>query len=626
MPSLTFSLFACAALLVTDGNAQASALQNENRTHQVHLWVVSGTEEANVPVAGIRVALGVVATPKNAEHASQEERPRFLSEETLAYGTSDEAGVVAIDVPVPKSLEEKSYRLWARVESPGYAQTVRTFSPKPISESEPKLFARRGTTFFGRCVKEDGTPVENARGGVFRSSQESLGGLTDKTNAGGRFAFDIVDEGRYVVSMHHKIDGSLRGEYPLNPAIPKDLGDLVMLRHPEIEGVLRDPDGQPIAGIWIQALPTDLERLLTATDRNKGRIGFHGKKTVSDSEGRFAFPSLMPGEYSFYGSHFGGHPLTRRKKGEWIDTIEVTGTEPIELEFGFHRIEIRILEADGAPMTTKAEDAFGRNRHLTLRDWNDLHDRGRGLIPSRVGDRWVFKVEPETEYYLCYRDPEAPLVERRISMGETHLVSERIQLGERRRGTELTVEVANPDGVPQHTTLSVFSMETGQRIRTSEDEIGCGLSTYKYQAKVTLAPGQYIVRGQAIHRTLPKRAPYAPVEESFYARAGESHTLSLQLEPAGYIDMVQGLPPDRQATSVEAQAGRLFLVNKNRRLLLWCYEEEVLWSHTIRRGQAKRILDGLPEGTWSLRLETEGAVLFEQTVRIEAGKTTQVAW
>ena len=62
------------------------------------------------------------------------------------------------------------------------------------------------------------------------------------------------------------------------------------------EGIVKDPDGNPIAGATVDIWQTAPNGLYASQDENQGTYSFHGIQTT-DADGRYAFTSVKPVEY-----------------------------------------------------------------------------------------------------------------------------------------------------------------------------------------------------------------------------------------------------------------------------------------------------------------------------------------
>lgn len=80
---------------------------------------------------------------------------------------------------------------------------------------------------------------------------------------------------------------------PLGGDLRKDFPDQVLL----VEGVVRNPDGEPIPGATLDIWQTAPNGLYSSQDEAQDTYSFHGLQTVGD-DGRYAFTSVRPVEYT----------------------------------------------------------------------------------------------------------------------------------------------------------------------------------------------------------------------------------------------------------------------------------------------------------------------------------------
>lgn len=80
---------------------------------------------------------------------------------------------------------------------------------------------------------------------------------------------------------------------PVGGDMKRDFGGPVLLA----EGVIRDTDGNPIAGAEIDIWQTAPNGLYASQDEDQDTYSFHGLMTVGD-DGRYAFTTVKPVEYT----------------------------------------------------------------------------------------------------------------------------------------------------------------------------------------------------------------------------------------------------------------------------------------------------------------------------------------
>ncbi|WP_299723486.1 dioxygenase [uncultured Tateyamaria sp.] len=80
---------------------------------------------------------------------------------------------------------------------------------------------------------------------------------------------------------------------PVGGDMKRDFGGPVLLA----EGVIRDPEGNPIAGAELDIWQTAPNGLYASQDEAQDTFSFHGLMTVGD-DGRYAFTTVKPVEYT----------------------------------------------------------------------------------------------------------------------------------------------------------------------------------------------------------------------------------------------------------------------------------------------------------------------------------------
>ena len=117
-------------------------------------------------------------------------------------------------------------------------------------------------------------------------------------------ASDVLGLSSLVDMLHSSPDAtssSVLGPFHVSGAPPlavggdmkRDFGGPVLLA----EGVIRDTDGNPIAGAEIDIWQTAPNGLYASQDEEQDTFSFHGLMTVGD-DGRYAFTTVKPVEYT----------------------------------------------------------------------------------------------------------------------------------------------------------------------------------------------------------------------------------------------------------------------------------------------------------------------------------------
>jgi protocatechuate 3,4-dioxygenase beta subunit len=138
-------------------------------------------------------------------------------------------------------------------------------------------------------VRLRGIPSDSAGAQVSRSTSTS-------TDASGRFVFEDVPTGRYVILVSHegyvsnRRDNRTRGEL-FSVAPGQHVNDMVVRLLPDgaIAGHITNEAGKPLRGVAVQALKSSYPR---------GRREFHDvARAVSNDAGEYQITDLPPGKY-----------------------------------------------------------------------------------------------------------------------------------------------------------------------------------------------------------------------------------------------------------------------------------------------------------------------------------------
>lgn len=188
------------------------------------------------------------------------------------------------------------YRLIVAAE--GYASATEDLAPfgRDGVAQPVQVTLSRGRQPWGTIVDQDGAPVAGALIRLFRRTAEprlpDLAGLpfmedavvTSASITHGEFVLRSVALGEYRVRISHPEYAELRettisvppgtGQY--------DLGVFVLLRGEEIEGVVVDPEGRPVAGAKVSSRQTD--------DDSTNQV----RTATTDEEGLFHLTGLLP--------------------------------------------------------------------------------------------------------------------------------------------------------------------------------------------------------------------------------------------------------------------------------------------------------------------------------------------
>jgi protocatechuate 3,4-dioxygenase beta subunit len=165
-----------------------------------------------------------------------------------------------------------------------------------------------GSPIRGRVVAAGGSPLEGvdvtavAEGAVPPEAGSAFGRRMElrgrvgiavaTTDTDGRYELSHLAEGSYAViaraSGYEAVDakGIRAGE---------SARDIVLERFSALRGSVVDPDGEPVTAFKVDAI--DKARRAEQEERADWRVGSQGEVSFQDSQGRFLYDGLRPGEY-----------------------------------------------------------------------------------------------------------------------------------------------------------------------------------------------------------------------------------------------------------------------------------------------------------------------------------------
>lgn len=115
---------------------------------------------------------------------------------------------------------------------------------------------------------------------------------------------DVLGLSSLIDMIHNRADGtssSVLGPFHISGSPPlavgadmrRDYDDEVLL----VEGVVKDPDGNPIPGATLDIWQTAPNGMYSSQDPDQDTYSFHGLQTVGE-DGRYAFTTVKPVEYT----------------------------------------------------------------------------------------------------------------------------------------------------------------------------------------------------------------------------------------------------------------------------------------------------------------------------------------
>jgi len=597
-------------------------------------------EAAAVP--GISVEVGVDRPGSS---------PCFVDSPVLARFLSDERGRIrgTLDVPLAWKQDARA-RLWARVETPGYARN--TAERSTAGGLEPTvLVARTGRTLFGVVRASDGEPVEDAEVWL----DDAVYARCATTLAGGRFALHVPGAGLH--RLHARAVGV--GSSTIQVREPGPLAQIVLSGGGLLSGVVLDPSGEPVRGLRLWIVPVGFDCLPRAAvfveaERNGGTFG--GEAATGEA-GEFALPALVPGEYRVFGSWT--RPTSfpwRASQGfqELLGTVRVDGagerSRGVELRSRQHRIEVHLVDERGRPVDVWSLGKDGERRTgLRLGAGDGRLQFGSGFLAT--GHAAVRAVEEDREYVVSLQDERFVYQEMRIDVPFGRFRAPvTFVVGAPATPARLAIRVLDPYGADfERPWITLRSAESGREVDSS---VRSGLPprslTTGSRWSVTVPPGRFIVEASSepllgcVIPELYPRTPHLPAEVEVLLRAGEVAEVVLRLGAAGAVDLEPTVSPEPRLSPLDAfrlgsegcrqrLGGRVVeLVSARGELLpvefqnLGLDRSGVPW---IVPGYSARGLTPIPPGRWLLRaLGEDGSPVLERWIEIVAGDVTRVPW
>lgn len=269
-----------------------------------------------------------------------------------AVATSDTRGAFAL--PAPTSAVS------IVAEAPGLA-TVLPPTVLPMPRTEPvRVWVGPAVAVAGEVVDPDGRPLEGAaldirlpaevqqrlNPGVFSAGVPAW---RTQSDAEGRFSFPAVGA-LAGAGLEASLDGHVNARHELSGASEHEV---LLVLHPTsadtrpIAGVVRRPDGTPVAGAHVGFLPAEAYGFV------EGRLTMEqGEPTVTDANGRF-------------GMHLPEHLEWNPERAPWL-TLRVVaeGLLPVELQLGelqpaqLGNLEV-VLDSEALRISGTVVDASG---------------------------------------------------------------------------------------------------------------------------------------------------------------------------------------------------------------------------------------------------------------------------
>ena len=405
-------------------------------------------------------------------------------------------------------------------------------------------------------VNEDSERSRGPRG------PRSNAGPSARTSLDGRFVFDAVDPGEYILGASkagYEGGGRTARRISLADSAPSASVTVELNRSPALEGRILDGDGDPLPGARVE---------LRAWTMSEGRRTLRGVRSAqTDDRGEYRLYNLTPGQYLVY-LHATG--LGMRQGGVLYETsgvyypqaaspaqasklvlswgAELKGVDLVAAPAGATLVSGTLLREDGGPCdecSVSILDANGLSAAVTR-----VADGGRfavqGLLPAeytfaaRGGGLALQKV------YLPERRPlELSL---RLSPGQT--VSGAVSWRNPETGKEVQLDRASVRLLPADPTLAGQSL--GARLQADGAFELAGVPQGVYSVRVFGLP-----EDGYIGRVLLGGAELADAQLQV---SGEGPVSGLQLVAAFDGGAVQGRAIDRDGESPAPPDGIVILV------------------------------------------------------------------
>ena len=299
----------------------------------------------------------------------------------LSQMLSDADG--SFEIPTPE--DGRLYSL--RVDHAEFATLYRPNLRGAGDESiELQLKMVPGLRLRGRVLDEEGRPLVGASLTIVNLQHREmlppfLPERVGTSVAGGRFSIAGLSEGRKQLEVacdgYRSLQVDLRR---FDTSTPEQVIRLRSGAH-SISGRVLDQLGEPVAGAWVTARPTQ-----------KGFSESAIPPVTSDSEGRFAIAGLSAGRYQLVPAQH-GYAMPR-------PVVEAeAGAEAIKLSLHSHpRFRGVVTDAESGATLASFRIAFSRTEQLQFDQWASpvLSAEGRFDVPApaAAGRFWLFALSP----------------------------------------------------------------------------------------------------------------------------------------------------------------------------------------------------------------------------------------
>lgn len=172
---------------------------------------------------------------------------------------------------------------------------------------------------------------------------ERAGEISDEERHEFILLSDVLGLSSLVDMIHNTPEGtssSVLGPFHISGSPPLAVGGDMHRDYPEkvllVEGVIRDPDGNPIPGSTLDIWQTAPNGMYSSQDPDQDTYSFHGFQTVGE-DGRYAFTTVKPVEYTVPSDGPVGDILQACGRHPWRPShlhfiVEANGFQPLVTE------------------------------------------------------------------------------------------------------------------------------------------------------------------------------------------------------------------------------------------------------------------------------------------------------
>jgi len=598
----------------------------------------------------------------------------------LATGTCNSDGRLTVELEVPETWFERTEPVfvWGIVLGSGLQARYKGVRLPADDEAtvELKLRAISGSTLNGVVLSPDGRPAAGAELQLLsiRKDPDRLWPVRrTASRTDGLFTFHFDDGGPHHVLARMTGAGtaSVRDlEIDISDP-PMDL-ELRLAGSGELRGQVLDPSGEPVrlyklwarpapgTGVVAPSLPMrntphHVEGWERVPSELAGR-GVHGEKVVTDEDGRFYFPAMLPGQYDVCG--------WRESTGDHDRVLTAapvaTGGEDLVLTVERRVLVLHVVSHEDRPVQPtlthdptpylRIEDAEPEHALFFLRcdtDGQVLEGASQRFDRQRMSNgEIVVEVEAGASYAFGIVSKQVPLFEDVIDIAEDRWLTRRtIRLGEPQTPGDLLVTVETPEGEHPWSTenVAVLGPQTGVHIENAPPTQGYG-PTYSSR----LPAGDYVVEVTPHQQPTLLGGGHAQAKIHTKVRPGARTEEVLTLGKGGVLRLTVtqgGSPDDTRWPSAVAQETWLSRRRDAKRMthtrLTTVRNGKLLPDPFVVRRRTISDPTGqvmgewlavgesywteiLPIGEYQLRVQSKGYPPHEQRVMIVYGQTTEL--